>query len=156
MSDLLDNISGIPSHPLFVHAPVVLVPMVGIGALILAFRPAWRATIGWWLVGGAAVALVATLLAVGSGEALDERLEGLVNTDRHKEPALTTRALFITFFGATIAHTWLDRRVSSDGALRFAKTGAAVAVVATALLSVWWMYLTGEEGARITWSGIID
>ena len=100
---MLDTISGIPSHPLFVHAPVVLIPLVGLAAIALAFRPDWRTTLGWWPAVAAGVSLIATLLAVGSGNAFDERLDGLVNTERHESLALTTLALVAVFFEATPA-----------------------------------------------------
>lgn len=153
---MLDTISGIPSHPLFVHIPVVLVPALGIAAIVLVFRPAWRRTIGWWLPVAAGVALVGTLLAVGSGEALDERVEGLVDTDRHRSLALTTRTFVAVFFLATVTQTVLDRRREPEAPRSWLAIGAAVAVVATAGLATWWMFLTGEEGARITWSGVVQ
>ena len=78
---MLDTLAGIPSHPLFVHAPVVLIPLVGLAAIALAFRPAWRARLGWWPAVAAGVCLIATFLAVGSGNEFDERLDGLVDTE---------------------------------------------------------------------------
>jgi hypothetical protein len=105
---VLDTLAGIPSHPLFVHAPVVLIPLVGLTAIALAFRPAWRATLRWWPSVAAGVSLIATLLAVGSGNAFDERLDGLVDTERHESLALTTLALVAVFFGATVAQRLLS------------------------------------------------
>lgn len=35
----LNNLFGLPAHPLLVHLPVVMVPLAAIGALVLAIRP---------------------------------------------------------------------------------------------------------------------
>ena len=150
---MLDTISGIPSHPLFVHAPVVLVPLVGLAVIALTFRPDWRARLGWWPSVAAGVSLVATFLAVGSGNRFDERLAGLVDTERHESLALTTLALVAVFFGATVAQRLLR---DSSGGLRFVERAVTLLVVVSAGMAVWWMFLTGEEGARITWSGVVQ
>ena len=149
---MLDTISGIPSHPLFVHAPVVLIPLVGLAAITLAIRPAWRDRLGWWPAVAAGVSLVATFLAVGSGNRFDERLDGLVNTDRHESLALTTLTLVGVFFAAMVVQRLLK---SSSGRLRLVERAVTLLVVVSAGMAMWWMFLTGEEGARITWSGIV-
>ena len=150
---MLDTLAGIPSHPLFVHAPVVLIPLVGLAAIVLAFRRDWRNTLGWWPAVAAGACLVATFLAVGSGNALDERLDGLVDTERHESLALTTLALVAVFFGATVAQRLLR---NSDGRLRVVARAVTLLVVVSAGMAVWWTFLTGEEGARITWSGVVQ
>jgi hypothetical protein len=150
---MLDTIAGIPSHPLFVHAPVVLIPLVGLASMALAFRPDWRTTLGWWPAVAAGVCLISTLLAVGSGNAFDERLEGLVDTERHESLALTTLALVTVFFGATVAQRLLR---NSDGRLRLVAQAVTLLVVVSAGMAMWWTFLTGEEGARITWSGVVN
>ncbi|MFW2340003.1 MAG: DUF2231 domain-containing protein [Acidimicrobiia bacterium] len=149
---MLDTIAGIPSHPLFVHAPVVLIPLVGLAVIALAFRPGWRTALGWWPAVAAGVSLIATFLAVGSGNAFDERLDGLVDTERHESLALTTLALVAVFFGATVAQRLLR---NSDGWLRLVELAVTLLVVVSAGMAVWWTFLTGEEGARITWSGVV-
>lgn len=150
---MLDTISGIPSHPLFVHAPVVLIPFVGFAAIALAFRPGWRTMLGWWPTVAAGVCLIATLLAVGSGNEFDQRIDGVVDTERHKSLALTTLALVAVFFGGTVAQRLLR---NSDGRSRPVERAATLLVVVSAGMAVWWMFLTGEEGARITWSGVVQ
>ena len=150
---MLDTIAGIPSHPLFVHAPVVLIPLVGLAAIILAFRPDWRRALGWWPTAAVGVCLLATLGAVGSGNAFDKRLDGLVDTDRHESLALTTLGLVAVFFVATIAQRLLR---NSDGPPRFMERAVTLLVVVSAGMAIWWTFLTGEEGARITWSGVVQ
>ena len=150
---MLDTIQGIPSHPLFEQAPEVLIPFVGLAAIVLAFRPDWRTKLGWWPAVAASVCLITTLLAVGSGNAFDERLDGLVNTERHESLALTTLTLVAVFLGATVAQRVLR---NSDGRLRLVERAVTLLVVVSAGMAVWWTFLTGEEGARITWSGVVQ
>ena len=97
--------------------------------------------------------LISTALAVGSGNALDERLAGLVDTDRHESLALTTLALVAVFFGGTVAQRLLR---NSGGRLRLVTQAVTLLVVVSAGMAMWWMFLTGEEGARITWSGVVN
>ncbi len=46
----MDELFGLPAHPLLVHAAVVLVPLAAIGVVLIAFWPAARARLGsrWW------------------------------------------------------------------------------------------------------------
>jgi hypothetical protein len=41
--------SGLPAHPLFLHVPVILIPVATIGALALVAHPAWFRRNGLWL-----------------------------------------------------------------------------------------------------------
>jgi hypothetical protein len=42
----LDTLFGVPSHPLVVHAAVVLVPLAAIGTIVIALWPTARQRIG--------------------------------------------------------------------------------------------------------------
>jgi hypothetical protein len=43
----ITNVFGLPAHPLLVHAVVVLVPLVAIGAIAAVLWPSLRTRIGW-------------------------------------------------------------------------------------------------------------
>ncbi|MBV9607786.1 MAG: hypothetical protein JO027_21915 [Solirubrobacterales bacterium] len=62
--------SGLPAHPLFLHVPVTLIPIATIWGLGLAVRPAWFMRTGVPLGVLTVIALAATFLTVGAGEAL--------------------------------------------------------------------------------------
>lgn len=47
----LENLFGLPAHPLLVHLPVVMVPIAATMALLMTIRPAWLDRFGWWLLG---------------------------------------------------------------------------------------------------------
>jgi hypothetical protein len=64
---------GLPAHPLLVHIPVVLVPLLGVAVVVLALRPAWRARYGPAAAVSAVVTMVGAILAAGAGEALRDQ-----------------------------------------------------------------------------------
>src|SRR3954447_22504401 len=66
---------GLPAHPLLVHLPIVLIPLVAVGAIAMACSRSVRDRIGWIVLGLAVVAFVGTHLAVESGEALADSVE---------------------------------------------------------------------------------
>ncbi len=46
----MDTVFGLPTHPLAVHGPVVLLPLVALATVVLAVRERWRSRAGWWPV----------------------------------------------------------------------------------------------------------
>jgi hypothetical protein len=66
---------GLPAHPLLVHVPVILIPTVSVGGLILAAKPAWFERHSAWLCAVTVVALAALNLTMNAGDALRNDLE---------------------------------------------------------------------------------
>ena len=62
--------SGLPAHPLFLHVPVILIPVAVIGALVLVARPSWFDPHGLWLGLITVIALGSLNLTMGAGDAL--------------------------------------------------------------------------------------
>lgn len=146
---------GLPAHPLFVHAPLVLVPLVALAAVVLAVRPQWRRRGSAALAVAALVTMVATFLAMQSGEAFAPAVEDVVNIDTHKSLAETTRLLVALFFVGSVVVAVLDR-MRGDGR-PWADTAAQAVVAVTAVVAVAgsvWMARTGHEGAKLVWDGV--
>ena len=59
-------VSGLPVHPLVVHAVVVLLPMAVVGSVLVALWPAIRARWAWPVVFLTAAAVVAIPVAPAS------------------------------------------------------------------------------------------
>jgi flagellar biogenesis protein FliO len=74
VEDLFTKIGGLPAHPLFAHAPIVLVPLLAIVGIGYAVLPFWRVRIGWALVALAVVTPFVAVLTAQSGEALQDAL----------------------------------------------------------------------------------
>lgn len=159
------EIFGLPAHPLMVHAPLVLVPLVGLGTLAVTIRPSWRRRYGWSLLAATFVALVATQLAMSSGEELRKVVEPLgVDVDRHADLAQTTRAFVVVLFVAMVVMVLFDafarrrRAVANSGATTTPGWVASLAlpvVVAMSALSTVWIARTGHEGAKLVWGATV-
>ncbi|MFM8267385.1 MAG: DUF2231 domain-containing protein [Ilumatobacteraceae bacterium] len=161
----LEKIAGLPAHPLFVHVPVVLIPLAGILAIIFAVRPAWLDRFGWGLVGLSGVGMLGAILAAGSGEALEEMLEdkGEViskSLKKHAEMGETARTVAIVFFlivlAVVLVRSMAKKRAEGSGVSKFvASKGGAVAMsVLLALSAAGATYATataGHSGAEEVW-----
>jgi len=51
--------AALPTHPLLVHIPVVLVPLAAFGAIAIAARPKWMTHYGLLLLGTTTVITIA-------------------------------------------------------------------------------------------------
>lgn len=136
------TVTGLPLHPLVVHAVVVLLPLMALLTVLVAVRPAWR-TKAWWVVVGNALVAGASLLAKESGESLQASLGGQVARE-HGElgEVLPWFAIALLVTSAALA------------LLRSRRTPALVSAVVTvvaAVAAVWWTVRTGDSGARAVW-----
>jgi hypothetical protein len=167
---------GLPAHPLFVHVPVVLIPVAAFGGLVLAIWPRLFAKHGIWVCAVSVVALGSLNLTIGAGDQLraDLGLEGggfgvagLIA--RHAHAASILRLFMIVFTavfivtvalwrhgdGARTGVSWIDGVVGL--ALRLLR-GVALARLALALLALGALYFvwkTGDLGAQAVWAGKI-
>ena len=73
---MLDTVLGLPTHPLIVHATVVVVPTAAVAVLLAAVWPRFRAWAGWGPLALAVLAVVLTPLSTSSGESLEHRVGG--------------------------------------------------------------------------------
>lgn len=154
------EISGLPLHPLVVHATVVLVPLSAVLAVLLAVVPRWRWLLRWPAAVGAVGVLALAWAARLSGEALVESRPELaslveVHQERGDQLAWTT----LPFGVLVLAAAWLlpggsalasgrgARESRAPGPERLLAAAVVVAAVAVGVLTV----LTGDSGARAVW-----
>ncbi len=146
----MDTIFGLPTHILVIHLPVVGVPLLALLAIVSSVKPSWSVRFGRPLIGLALGMLAVTWLALQTGEAFNELLDGAAPTKKHEQLAETSMLLVlgltVAVIGMVVARV-RDRR--RPAAL------LSVAVVVFAALSTTWIVRTGHEGARITWSGVL-
>ena len=176
----VESIFDLPAHPLFVHTPLVLMPLLALVALALALRPRWRVSFGPVAALGGVGLLIVTILATQSGQAFYNALERQgqeVSIEDHQELAETTRLLVILFVASLlvlVAVSWI-RSTRSSGSVRSAGDRSLSAAQATSPdpLLVWmghglaaltvvlgvagsiWMFRTGHEGASVVWDGTL-
>ncbi len=156
---MLESIGELPSHPLFVHAPVAFMPLLAIFSLVLVVRPSWRRQAGLALPVLSAGLALATFLAMESGQ----RLEGLLgdfapNTDKHESLATTTLVLTLLLLVSSGAMAAADRWARADGPPWLARAAAGLLGLSLvfASLATIWMFRTGHEGARLVWKGTVQ
>jgi uncharacterized membrane protein len=154
----IDKLFNLPAHPLLVHAPIVLVPLLLLISIAVVVRPNLRRYMGW-LAAALFLVAFATLLAKGSGEALEERIgrqiEDEVGLRKHADLGEMTAILVGLQFLAAAAVAFVLRMVrrkgDDAGPLRLIANLGQAALLVFGVLATIWMIRTGHEGARITW-----
>lgn len=124
----IEEIFGLPAHPLLVHAPVVLLPLGAIGVLLMVIRVAWFERYKWATLAVVGAGALGAVLAAGSGEELED--EGRRRVGDHAEAGEAARSAALVFFLVVLLAVALPivlRRVATARAARSAD-GSATAV----------------------------
>lgn len=150
MIDQLADYSIPVLHPVVVHFPVAL----SVVALVTAGIWLWRNRPEWWRVTllMQSLAALGTLIAVQTGEAMQEQSEGVAMVDQFVELHESTgeRALWLLGLSLVILlfTRWMGARETEYAGVRFRwRLAAFVAVLATAVL----VGLTAHIGGLMTW-----
>jgi uncharacterized membrane protein len=147
----ISKLFGLPAHPLLVHVPIVLIPLVTVGAVVLAVRPALRARFGWIAVALAGIALVGVQLALGSGEALEDHVERSAVLHRHTEMAESLRPLAVLLFVTLLGLMLLDRRPRGP---RWLAPAVALLAAVAGIASTGRLVQVGHNGAKASWGDV--
>jgi hypothetical protein len=142
-----ETIDGLPSHPLVVHLPVVLGPIVGLLAILLLASPLRARLLTPTAILAVLFALSAAV-AVQTGEDFADRLALGDSIAAHEEAAELLRILAFLLAGLLVALAIVRDRL--PGPL------SAIAFIAVALLgaaTVAQTVKTGHEGAEHVWGG---
>jgi len=153
---MFSTIFGLPAHPLFVHAVVVLVPLAALSALVVAVWPAARARYAPLALGVTTLALISVPLATHTGELLERHVRPSALVERHTGMAdglLPFMALLWLAMAALIAARWLGTH-RGVGWARYLAGGAAVVAVAGAIASGVQVVRIGDSGSRAAWHGV--
>lgn len=142
---MLETINGIPTHPLFVHFVVVLLPLSAIGMIALVLVSRFRGRIQFGFIGGALVfSTVMAYVAKDSGGKLNQQIR--VSAEHHEwgeRVLLFSVALLL----ASAIWMWMveTRRKSVITKL------LAIGVVALSLGAIAATILAGDSGAKSVW-----
>lgn len=144
----VDTFFGLPAHPLLVHIPIVLIPILGLATIALAVNKDWRER---YSVAAAVVGvgtMIMTILAAGAGEKLEERVgeDSLIRD--HAELGEQTRLLMIIFAVVLVAMAVSVKRGSAKAA-----AWLSIAALVVGGLSTAWVVRTGHAGAKSVWQG---
>ena len=145
----MDLITGLPVHPLVIHAVVVLVPLAAIGALLVIFFPKWRITYSPLVLITVLLGFVTAFIATQSGEALSERV-GLPNS--HATQGERLSYVVLAFAASFTLWFVLERTNWVKGAIANPlKTALKVFIPIIAVLSIVLTVLAGHSGAEASW-----
>jgi hypothetical protein len=145
----ISNLFGLPAHPLIVHAVVVLVPLVALGAVGTVLWPALRERIGWIVVAGAVATAVLVPFATGSGETLQERVGETALLERHAELGDQLLPWAVGLAVAVLAFMLVVKRGQRWLGLVVAAATVVLAVGASVNVT-----LVGHSGAEATWAQV--
>lgn len=149
----LNELFGLPAHPLIVHAAVVLLPLAAAATVAVALIPRARRTFAPIVLGLAVVAALFVNLAEGSGDPLEDRIEetALVKEHTDKGESVQPWAIGVAVAAAAVtAATFLRDRLTRipQGAL----TGVLVAIALVVGVGATWTIIdAGHSGARAVW-----
>ncbi|MEV6298073.1 DUF2231 domain-containing protein [Actinoplanes sp. NPDC051861] len=155
---VFDQVNGLPVHALVLHAAVVFVPLLALGAIVYALVTLWRPKIGWALGLLAVIAPISALVAKLSGTELYNRLideervspAGRAILDQHMDYGSMTAWISIALGVVSlvlVALTWRNPRALP----RVADLAFAVVIVVLAGLSAYYVFKTGDSGATAVW-----
>ncbi len=157
----METLGGIPAHPLFVHLPAVLIPLASIGVVLMLIRPTWWSRYQWATLAVAGAGTLGAMLAAGSGEALEEGVEGSADRAQlhaHVEAGESARTLSIVFFAvvliAVVVLPWLMKRRATAGSPKWLRPVVAIALVLSAGAANWTVFDAGHSGAKSVWGDV--
>lgn len=157
----ISSISGVPAHPLLVHAAVVLVPVAAVALIATGWRSNWRRDYAAPVAVLALVGAVFAFLAKQTGETLQgevrsaARLAGQsANFGDHPENG-DTAFIFAMLFGLSAVALWaVDRYRVRLGLPQWAPIAAYGVSVAVALIATLTMVVAGHSGAALVWNDL--
>jgi uncharacterized membrane protein len=153
---LFDQINGLPVHVLILHAAVVFVPLLALGAIVYALVGAWRAKIGWAVLLLGIIAPICTFVAKESGTKLYDRLAphmspaGKKLLDEHMGFGTHTFWWTLALGLVSIVMVVLTGRGESS-APKVVQWVLSAAMVVLAVIAVYYVYRTGDSGAKAVW-----
>ena len=140
---MFDTITGLPVHPLVIHAVVVGIPVMAILTILVAVRKNLREKYSWWVAGANFLLFLVTLVAKESGEALQEAKGGQLAIEHGQlGSVLPWFVLVMAAASAAVAGTSRNRALGPI---------AVVISILSSVAAVWWTVRTGDAGARAVW-----
>ncbi len=166
---------GLPAHPLLLHVPVILIPVVLVCTLLRAFAPRRIDRYAVALAALTVFTLASTVLTASTGEALRHALgldrpgtaAGLAHLiARHAHAAAILRLLMFGLSFSVILDL-LAYRVRQGQLLQWPRANRlmrlpatsqtlAVAMVFLTVATGYFVFRTGDLGARAVWAGRLD
>jgi hypothetical protein len=161
---------GLPAHPLFVHVPVVLIPVTILAAIVCMIKIEWFARHAIALAVVSIAAMSSIFLTMQAGGALQSALH-LRGRAAHLISEHSQAAHYLAFiyvaFTAMVIITFAAQRISGgmatglgilDRALRprWVLTGLRLVLVLLSLGAALTVFRVGDLGAKAVWQGRVQ
>jgi hypothetical protein len=153
---MFEEVLGLPSHPLIIHAAVMLTPLAVIVSVAYALLPRWRPRLGWAVV-SLSVAMPASVFAARqSGLRFKEHLltgqpAGGPLGVRIAEHESFATPLLLTSLGLAVAALALVFGVERLGKVPAALLSGLTVVLG--LVAGFYVLRAGHTGATAVWGG---
>ena len=138
----IDTAFGLPAHPLFLHVPVVFVPILTLAALVLASGKLSEARVP--IAAFSVLTLIAVFLTAGAGEALKRARED----DIQDKATLASHA----DSGDALIYAMLFLTAALLGALYTKNIFLRVLIAILAIHALFWVIRTGHLGSELVWN----
>lgn len=145
---MLDTVGGLPAHPLLVHAPLVLIPLVSVSAVVMVASARFSRRFGAAVAVLSALAVVSAAAAKLSGEAWGEQIGFPQPHAELADPLpviVLLQALLVTVL-------WLlDRGRPTNRTRPLPVWLVSALVLVVSVVAVYWTVRVGHSGAEAVW-----
>ena len=155
---MFDQIGGLPVHVLVLHAAVVFIPLLALGAIVYGVIAPWRARIGWAVLLLGIIAPACAFVARESGLKFYDRVvkqgvspKGRELLDEHMHFGTMTMWFTIALGVVTLVMTIATLRRPNKRLPRVPDVVLTVVMVALAAISGYYVFRTGDSGAHAVW-----
>jgi hypothetical protein len=158
----IGRILGLPAHPLFVHALVVLVPLCAIGAVLCAFWPAARRRLSFTVLLLSVFSAVMVPIVQASGEWFEDQVGRSALLERHTQLGdgfLPYAIALVIGAGAVAALNFMEARSEGNRhanarqqAPRWMVIGVIVIALLTSTVAAYQIFEIGDSGSAAAWS----
>lgn len=157
---MFETITGLPVHPLIIHAVVVLGPLAALALVAYSLVPRWRRGLRWPTLALAAISGACAWVAEESGEFLADRLEetrGLPATfEAHEEAGELAATSMWALLAVAVVVVLLLLPAGRDP--RFGGVGRVLGIllaVGAAAFALYAVVNAGDTGATAVWGGTV-
>ena len=157
----IGRILGLPAHPLFVHAVVVLVPLCAIGVVLCAFWPAARRRLFLTVLVLSVFTAAMVPVVQASGEWFEDQVGRSVLLERHTQRgdgflpyaiALVIGAGAVAALGFMEARSEGARHANTQQAPRWMVIGMVVVALLTSTAAGYQIFEVGDSGSAAAWA----
>jgi hypothetical protein len=152
----MDNLFGLPAHPIVIHAAVVLLPLAAIGTVVIAGSRSLRRRFGVLVAVCAVASVVVVWMAQESGQDLAERVKETSLVEQHTEEgeSVLPWALGVAIVAVGVAgYDRFAKPLVGDDPSRQRLAGAAMTVLAVVAGAgaTYSVVKVGHSGAKAVW-----